>query len=148
MPWSGTNGKDYYFLSPEEFRNRVAQNEFVEWEEVYPDQMYGTLKSEIERIWDTEKVVIFDVDVVGGKNLKSFFGDQALSIFVQPPSKHELEKRLRGRATETEEKIQMRLAKAERELAYADQFDKNLVNDDLEKAKKMAFEWVSNFIES
>ena len=141
------NGKDYHFLSPEEFREKVKRDEFVEWEEVYPDQMYGTLKSEIDRIWTAGKVVIFDVDVVGGLNLKKYFGDQALSLFVQPPSKEELEKRLRGRGTETEEKIQMRLAKAERELAYAQQFDKKLINDNLEKAKITAYEWVSKFLE-
>ncbi|UTW64186.1 guanylate kinase [bacterium SCSIO 12741] len=142
------NGKDYHFLSPDEFRSKAANGDFVEWEEVYPNQMYGTLKSEIDRIWLAEKVVIFDVDVIGGLNLKRYFGDQALSLFVQPPSKEELGKRLRGRGTETEEKIQMRLAKAERELAYANQFDKLLINDNLDDAKKQAYDWVSKFLES
>jgi guanylate kinase len=128
------HGTDYYFFSAEEFRKRVANNEFIEWEEVYPDQMYGTLRSEIERIWRKGQHVIFDVDVKGGINLKKQFGETALAIFVQPPSFEALEKRLRSRATETEEKIKMRLAKAGQEMSLSSEFDYILVNDVLEKA--------------
>lgn len=142
------NGKDYWFLSPEEFKNRIANNEFVEHEEVYPDQFYGTLKSEVESIWENGQVVIFDVDVVGGLNLKKYFGANALSVFVMPPSFEELENRLRGRKTESEEKINMRLSKANEELGYADQFDFILVNNQLEIAIEEAKEKISSFIES
>lgn len=141
-----THAKDYYFLSIEKFKNRIDNNEFLEYEEVYKDNFYGTLKSEVERIWAQNKVVIFDIDVIGGLNIKKQFPEKTLAVFVQPPSKDELEKRLRGRATETEEKIAMRLAKADKELATAPQFDAIITNDDLELAKQEAFQLVSKFL--
>lgn len=128
------HAKDYYFLYPDEFKQKIDKNEFLEWQEVYKDNYYGTLKSEIERIWNNNHNVIFDVDVKGGLNLKKIFGDKALAIFVMPPSVDALEKRLRRRKTETEEKIQMRLAKAQKELQTANQFDTIILNDHLEKA--------------
>ncbi len=127
-------GKDYYFLSPEVFKYKVGNNEFLEWEEVYPGTCYGTLNSEVERIWNKGKSVIFDVDVVGGLNIKSIYGEKALAIFVQPPSVETLRLRLRSRSTETDEKIDMRIAKAEYELGFAKRFDVILVNDKLEDA--------------
>lgn len=140
------DGKDYYFLTQYEFQQKVDNNEFLEWEEVYLGTSYGTLKSEVERIRNLGKNVIFDVDVVGGLNIKKFYGDEALAIFVQPPSVEELEKRLRFRSTETEEKIKVRLAKAKHELSYAQQFDMIIVNDDLEKAVKEAEETIRDFL--
>lgn len=131
-------GRDYYFLSEEEFRNRIANDEFVEWEEVYPGHLYGTLKSELERIRKEGRIPVFDVDVVGGLNLKKYFGDQALAIFIQPPSLEVMEQRLRLRGTDSEESLQKRLAKAEKEMTFASQFDCIVVNDDLEKAEKEA----------
>ena len=142
-----TNGKDYYFLGIEGFKQQIEQDAFVEWEEVYTDHFYGTLRSEIEQIWENGHTVIFDVDVIGGLNLKRFFGANALAIFVQPPSYDELEKRLRYRSTETEEKIQQRMAKAKAELAKADEFDVVLVNDNLEHAIEKATELVHEFIQ-
>mgnify|MGYP002622068174 CR=1 FL=1 len=139
-------GKDYYFLSTDEFRKRIENNEFIEWEEVYDGNYYGTLKSEIERIWKQEKVVIFDVDVEGGINLKKYFGENALSVFVQPPSVEALEKRLRFRNTESEESLQKRVSKAASELTKANCFDVVLLNDVLEKAFKEAESIVSKFI--
>lgn len=139
------DGKDYYFLGLEGFREQIEKEAFIEWEEVYTNNFYGTLKSEIERIWANGKIVIFDLDVIGGLNLKRIFGEQALSIFVKPPSYEELEKRLRSRSTETEDKIQQRMDKANAELAYAPNFDIILINDDLEEACKKAKEMVSNF---
>jgi guanylate kinase len=141
------NGKDYYFLGIEGFKQQIEQDAFVEWEEVYTDHFYGTLRSEIEQIWENGHTVIFDVDVVGGLNLKRYFGANALAVFVQPPSYDELEKRLRYRSTETEEKIQQRMAKAKAELAKADEFDIVLVNDTLEHAIEKATELVLNFIQ-
>ena len=140
------HAKDYYFLSIEKFKNRIDNNEFLEYEEVYKDNFYGTLKSEVERIWAQNKVVIFDIDVIGGLNIKKQFPEKTLAVFVQPPSKDELEKRLRGRATETEEKIAMRLAKADKELATAPQFDAIITNDNLELAKQEAFQLVRKFL--
>jgi guanylate kinase len=128
------DGRDYHFLGLEGFKEKIEQDAFVEWEEVYTDNFYGTLKSEIERIWSHGKTVIFDVDVIGGLNIKRIFGEQALAIFVQPPSYNELEARLRKRSTETEEKIQQRMFKAKTELAYAPEFDIILVNDHLDTA--------------
>ena len=128
------DGVDYYFLTLEDFKKKIDESEFVEWEEVYPENFYGTLKSEIKRIWLQDKVVIFDVDVVGGLNLKRFFGQNALSVFVQPPSMEILEERLRSRKTESEEKIKMRINKASVELKRANEFDYILINNDLEKA--------------
>lgn len=140
------HGVDYYFLSVEEFRKRVDNNEFVEWEEVYPGQMYGTLKSEVERIWRKGHHVIFDVDVKGGINLTKQFGERALSVFVMPPSIETLEQRLRYRATESEEKIQMRLAKAKRELDEAVHFDTVLINNNLEDALLRAEDLIRQFL--
>ncbi len=140
------NGKDYYFLGIENFKLKIDGEEFVEWQEVYENNFYGTLHSELIRIWEEEKIVIFDVDVIGGINLKKYFGDQALSVFVQPPSIKDLEKRLRFRSTETEEKIVIRLAKAEEELSKSTEFDLVVVNDDLEKACEFALEKIKYFI--
>jgi guanylate kinase len=140
------HGKHYYFLGIEGFKQKIESGEFIEWEEVYTDNFYGTLKSELERIWSEGKTVIFDVDVVGGLNLKKIIGKNALSIFVQPPSFEALESRLRFRSTETEEKIAMRLAKAHVELDRAPEFDYILVNDDLDRACREAEEIVRKFI--
>ena len=139
-------GKDYYFLSTEEFVQKVQNDEFLEWEEVYKGTRYGTLKSEVERIRNNGKNVIFDVDVVGGLNIKKYYGDEALSVFVQPPSIEELRKRLTSRSTETEEKIAMRVAKAEHELSFADLFDVVIINDNLETAFAEAENLVSDFL--
>lgn len=128
------NGKDYYFLSVSEFKQKIENNEFVEWEEVYKGNYYGTLKSEINRIWQNEKHVLFDVDVQGGVNLKNKFKEKSLSVFIQPPRIDELEKRLRGRGTETEESIKKRVDKANLEMTFMNKFDKIIVNDILEKA--------------
>lgn len=128
------NGVDYYFISPEEFHARAKNDEFLEWEEVYQGVCYGTLKSEIERIWNNGHVIIFDVDVNGGMNLKQYFGDAALSIFVMPPSIEVLEQRLRSRGTETEDAILKRLGRSALELREANKFDVTIVNDDLDTA--------------
>ncbi len=140
------NGKEYYFLTPEEFKSKIANNEFLEWEEVYTNKFYGTLKSEVNRINDAGKVALFDVDVVGGLNIKKFYGERALSVFIQPPSIAELRKRLESRATDSPEVIESRIAKAEKELTYAPQFDKIIVNDDLEKAKNDLKNLISDFL--
>ncbi|NQX92387.1 MAG: guanylate kinase [Flavobacteriales bacterium] len=140
-------GKDYHYLSVAEFLEKVEQNAFIEWEEVYKDQYYGTLKSEIERIWEEGKHVIFDVDVDGGINLKRYFGEQALAVFVQPPSIEHLRKRLEGRSTETPESIERRIGKADYELGQAKHFDKVLVNDVLDVAKVDAMVMVKDFLE-
>lgn len=140
-------GKDYHYLSVSEFKERIANEEFIEWEEVYEDQYYGTLKSEIQRIWAKGKHVIFDVDVDGGISLKNYFGDGALAIFVQPPSKEHLRARLEGRSTETPESIERRIGKADYELQQAPKFDRILINDQLEEAKESAFEMVKSFLE-
>ena len=140
------NGVDYYFLGVEEFQKKIKENAFVEWEEVYPDNYYGTLKSEIERIWSHNKVVIFDVDVVGGLNLKHFFGSKALAVFVKPPSMKILEERLRSRKTETEEKIHMRISKANFEMDRANEFDYLLVNNDLDTAVTEIKERIAQFL--
>ncbi len=142
------DGVDYYFFSVEEFKKKVKNNEFVEWEEVYQDNFYGTLKAEVERIWEMGKVVIFDVDVVGGKNLNEYFGADAFSVFVSPPSITHLRKRLEGRATETKDRIDVRMAKAEEELGYAIMFDYILKNDDLATALKEAEDVVSKFLDN
>jgi len=141
-----TDGKDYYFLSAPEFREKIKNNEFLEWEEVYEDHFYGTLKSEVERIWNENHHVIFDVDVVGGLNIKKYYGEKALSVFVMPPSVKHLEERLKGRSTDSEEKIKLRVEKAEHELKSVKDFDIVLVNDDLDKAKKEAEKIVSEFL--
>lgn len=140
------NGKDYYFLSAEEFQAKISADEFVEYEEVYKDNYYGTLKTELERIWALGKHVIFDIDVVGGLNIKKQFPKKTLAVFVSPPSVEELERRLRFRQTETDEKIQMRLAKAEREIAESDKFDVILKNYDLEIAKNDAYALVHDYL--
>ena len=140
------HGKDYYFLSPEEFRRRIANDEFLEYEEVYTDKFYGTLKSEVERLSDEGYTVLFDVDVKGGVNIKKFYGERALSIFVQPPSIEELSRRLHNRGTDAEEVIQTRLAKAEYELTFASLFDRVIVNDDLETAKAEVLAVVKDFL--
>ena len=140
------NGKDYYFLSSEEFKARVAGDELLEWEEVYAGTYYGTLRSEVERIWAQGKVVVFDIDVVGALNLKKQFGDRALALFVQAPSVEILEQRLRGRGTDSEEKIQQRVAKATIEMARAPEFDKVVVNDDLDTAKAEALAILKDFL--
>jgi guanylate kinase len=140
------HGVDYYFLSINEFKEKIARNEFVEWEEVYADNFYGTLRSEVERIWKEDKVVIFDVDVVGGVNLKKYFGDKALAIFVKPPSIQHLRNRLSQRATETDESIERRMAKAEKEMGFAIHFDYILNNDLLLKALNESEEVVEQFL--
>ena len=140
------DGQDYYFLGVEKFKQKIADDAFVEWEEVYTNNFYGTLKSEIERIWAQGKAVIFDVDVIGGLNLKKQFADQAFAVFVQPPSYEELEKRLRGRSTETEEKINQRMEKASKELAFAKEFDTVLINDDLQEACAKAEQMIAEFL--
>ena len=140
------DGKDYYFLSADEFQAKIAAEEFVEYEEVYTDNYYGTLKSELERIWALGKHVIFDIDVIGGLNIKKQFPKKTLAVFVSPPSVEELERRLRFRQTETDEKIQMRLAKAEREIAESDKFDVILKNYDLEIAKNDAYTLVHDYL--
>lgn len=140
------NGVDYHFLSIDEFKRKIAKNEFVEWEEVYTDNFYGTLKSEVLNAWQAGKTVLFDVDAIGGLNLKRIFGDQALSIFIKPPSLFVLEQRLKNRRTETADQIKMRLDKANEELSYADRFDYVLLNDNLEKACYEIKAVVMNFI--
>ena len=129
------NGKDYYFLTPEEFKSKVDNNEFIEWEEVYPGNFYGTLKSEIERIWASGKHVIFDVDVKGGLSLKKYFGEHALAVFVKVPSLDVLKERLDTRGTESEESLSRRLFKAKFELEFEDKFDVTLVNKDLAQSQ-------------
>jgi len=142
------HGKDYYFLSPEEFRQRIANDEFLEYEEVYTDKFYGTLKSEVERLSEAGYTVLFDVDVKGGVNIKKYYGDRAMSLFIQPPSIEALSQRLHGRGTDAEEVIQQRLAKAEYELTFAPQFDKVIINDDLEVAKAETLQLVGEFIDA
>ncbi len=142
------HGIDYFFHTPEDFRQKIAENAFVEFEEVYTDKYYGTLKTEVERIWNYGNVVIFDVDVKGGVNLKKIFGEQALSIFIAPPSIEELEQRLIKRNTDDAETIKIRVAKAEEEMAYAKDFDKVVVNDDLAKAKEEIEELIEAFIKA
>ena len=139
-------GIDYYFLTNEEFKERVARNEFVEWEEVYQGTCYGTLKSEMERIWAKGNIILFDVDVMGGINLKHIFGDDACSIFIMPPSTEELERRLRGRGTDAEEVILKRIAKAEFELSKSSEFDYVVINDKLEDAVNEVTDIITRFI--
>lgn len=143
-----THGVDYYFISVDEFRRKIENEEFVEWEEVYKDNFYGTLKAEIERIWKKGHHIIFDMDVVGGLNLKKQFGDQALAIFVMPPSIQHLENRLKMRETETPESIARRIGKAEVELQTANQFDKIVLNDNLLHAFAEAEETAKKFLET
>lgn len=140
------SGKDYYFMSIEEFKKHIKAEDFVEWEEVYRDNFYGTLKTEVERIWAMGKNVIFDIDVAGGLRIKKKFPEQTLAVFVKPPSVDELKRRLKERSTESEDKINMRIAKAHVELATAPQFDVVIKNYDLDVAKGEAYELVKNFI--
>ena len=142
------HGKDYYFLSLEDFKKHIKNDDFLEWEEVYRDNFYGTLKSEVERIWAMGKTVIFDIDVSGGLRIKRKFPEQTLAIFVKPPSIDDLKIRLKKRQTETEDKINMRVAKASAELATAPLFDVIVVNDELDKALIKAEKLVSDFINS
>jgi guanylate kinase len=141
-----TDGVNYYFISKIEFENKIKENAFVEWEEVYPGTYYGTLVSELERIWRLGKIVVFDVDVYGGLNLKQLYGEAALSIFINVPSVDELELRLRNRNTENNQAIEMRISKALQEIANKEGFDHIIMNDNLEYAKKQAEELVKNFI--
>jgi guanylate kinase len=140
------DGKDYYFLGYESFKQKIDENAFLEWEEVYAKNYYGTLNSEINRIWKNGKIVVFDVDVVGGLNLKNKLGNECLSVFIQPPNIKELENRLRNRNTETEEKIKMRVDKAEEEMKSANQFDYIIENIELEDAKQKALNLITSFI--
>lgn len=140
------HGKEYYFFTQEDFRKRIAAGEFLEWEEVYPGCFYGTLHTEVERIWAKGHTVLFDVDVKGGVNIKKKFGKQALSVFIQPPSVDTLRQRLIGRATDTPEKIEERVAKAEYEMSFAGKFDTVIVNDELAKAEAEAEKKVREFL--
>ena len=142
------NGIDYYFISLQEFKNHIKAEEFLEWEEVYRDNFYGTLKSEVQRIWAKGKNVIFDIDVSGGLRIKSKYQSETLAVFVKPPSIDELKIRLKKRSTESDEKINMRIAKASVELATAPQFDKIIKNYDLDIAKKEAYVLVKEFLEN
>ncbi|MGM5630400.1 guanylate kinase [Apibacter raozihei] len=141
-----TDGKDYYFLTETEFREKIEGKEFIEFEEVYKNRFYGTLHTEIDRLWNQGKHVIFDIDVQGGLNLKKQFGDRALALFIAPPSLKELEERLRSRNTENEETLKMRIEKADQELSFANNFDHVIVNDNLEKAKNKAHKLITSFL--
>lgn len=140
------NGVEYFFLSPEEFREKIANREFLEYEEVYKDRFYGTLKDQVEKQLEKGQNVVLDVDVKGGCNIKNFYGDRALSVFIQPPSIEELRKRLNGRGTDSPEVIEDRIAKAEFELGFADKFDKVVVNDNLETAQQEALNILKDFL--
>jgi guanylate kinase len=140
------DGEDYYFLTVEEFKKKIENNEFVEWEEVYKNYFYGTLKSEIQRIWDKGNHILFDVDVRGGISLKNKFGTKAIAIFIMPPSVIELENRLVKRGTDTIDKIKIRIEKAKDELKFANQFDSIIVNHQLDKAKEESLKIVSSFL--
>ncbi len=140
-----THGKDYYFLSPEEFKSKIDGDEFIEWEEVYEGNFYGTLKSEIDRIWNEGKNVIFDVDVKGGLNLKKYFGKKALAVFVKVPSMDALKERLKDRGTESEESLSRRLFKAKFEMSFQDKFDVVLINQNLDKSLTEAQQLYSEF---
>jgi guanylate kinase len=140
------DGVEYYFLTVEDFRARIQADEFVEYEQVYEGRFYGTLKSEVERIWAKGHVIVFDVDVKGGVSLKKYFGDSALSVFIQAPSVEELRRRLIARATDSMEAIEERVAKAAEEMTYAPQFDRILINDNLQEAFKRAEEMVDEFL--
>jgi guanylate kinase len=143
-----THGKDYYFLGVEGFQNKIKEDAFLEWEQVYENQYYGTLKSEIERIWSEGKTVIFDVDVVGGLNIKKQYPSECLSLFIMPPSLEVLAERLIGRGSESDESLQKRLDKAEEEIAQNQAFDMVILNDDLEIACEETMEVITNFIKS
>ncbi|WP_394264822.1 guanylate kinase [Bergeyella zoohelcum] len=140
------DGKDYHFISPEVFKAKIEEDAFVEYEEVYVDKFYGTLKSEVEKIWNQDKIVIFDVDVKGGIALKKYFGDQAMSVFIMPPSIEELERRLKNRGTDDIETIKTRLAKAESEILFQKNFDKIIVNANLDESKEEIENLIRQFI--
>jgi guanylate kinase len=140
------HGVEYYFLSPEDFRERIERGEFLEYEEVYENRFYGTLKEQVEHQREAGQNVVFDVDVKGGINIKKYYGDEAMSLFIQPPSVEELRRRLVGRATDTPKAIEERLAKAEFEMTFAPQFDHIIVNDDLETAKQETLRLVESFL--
>lgn len=140
------NGVEYFFISPEDFKQRIAKDEFIEYEEVYNDRFYGTLKSQVEKQLEAGQNVVFDVDVKGGINIKKFYGENALSLFIQPPSIEELKKRLEGRGTDSQEAIETRLSKASYELTFSSQFDKVIVNDDLESAKQETYHVINHFL--
>jgi guanylate kinase len=142
---SEQNGKEYYFITADEFRRRIDAGELVEYQEVYPGSFYGTLKSEVERIWAKGHIILFDIDVKGGVNLKKLYGTQAMAVFVQPPSLQVLEERLRNRGTDSESAIETRIAKAREELTYAPHFDKVIVNDKLEDSFAQAEKIVTDF---
>lgn len=142
------HGVEYFFISPEEFRTRIANNEFLEYEEVYADRYYGTLKSQVERQSESGQNVVFDVDVKGGCNIKNYYGERALSIFIMPPSVDELRRRLINRNTDTTEVIEQRIARAEFEMTFAEKFDKVIVNDNLDKAEQEALKIISAFLDS
>ena len=143
-----THGKDYYFLGVEGFQNKIKEDAFLEWEQVYENQYYGTLKSEIERIWSEGKIVIFDVDVIGGLNIKKQYPKECLSLFIMPPSLEVLAERLLGRRSESDESLHKRLDKAEEEIAQNQQFDRVILNDDFEIACEETVEVITNFIKS
>jgi guanylate kinase len=140
------NGVEYFFLTPEEFREKIQRDEFVEYEEVYTDRYYGTLKSQVEKQLEAGENVVFDVDVHGAVNIKKAYGEQALSLFIQPPSVEELRRRLTGRGTEKEEEIEKRIARAEYELSFADKFDTVIINDELDVAKRETLSVINHFI--
>lgn len=142
---SERNGIEYYFFTEQQFRDLISQDAFVEYEEVYPGSFYGTLRSEVERIWKKGHVILFDIDVKGGVNLKRIFGDSAMSVFIKPPSVEELRKRLQGRGTDSEEAIERRVAKATEELGYESRFDKVLENDCLEETLSQADSLIEEF---
>jgi len=142
------DGKDYYFLTPEEFKQKIYNDEFVEWEEVYAGNFYGTLKAEVERIWNEGRHVIFDVDVKGALHLKEYFGERALAVFVKVPSLEDLKSRLTNRKTESDDSLSQRIFKAKFEMTFEDKFDITLVNEDLEESLKKAEKLVNDFIEN
>ena len=141
------NGVEYFFLTPQEFKNRIAKGDFLEYEEVYPDKFYGTLKSEVDRILAESKNVVFDIDCIGGLNVKKIYGDRALSVFVMPPSVQALRERLEKRGTDSPEIIEGRLAKAEYEMSFASRFDLIVLNDDFDRAKEVAYKAIKEFLE-
>ena len=141
------NGVEHFFLTPQEFKNRIAKGDFLEYEEVYPDKFYGTLKSEVDRILAEGKNVVLDIDCIGGLNVKKIYGDRALSVFVMPPSVQALRERLEKRGTDSPEIIEGRLAKAEYEMSFASRFDLIVLNDDFDRAKEVAYKAIKEFLE-
>ena len=141
------NGVEYFFITPDEFRQKIAEDAFVEYEEVYSDKFYGTLKSQVQTQIERGENVMFDIDVKGGCNIKQQYGDEALSLFIQPPSIEELRRRLTGRGTDSAEMVEQRLAKAEYEMSFAPKFDRIIINDDLEKAKEDVYSVIKEFLD-